>query len=83
MCVAGLAIVMIFSKLTLIPPMRAVLWCDVLLLYCAAVEIKAVKAKEEALRAVTTGSGGGALSEAVQELPALLQRKARLTAHTR
>jgi uncharacterized membrane protein YeiH len=49
----------------------------------AAAEIKEVKAKEEALRAVTTGTGGGALSDAVQELPALLQRKARLTAHTR
>lgn len=36
-----------------------------------------------ALRAAASGSAGGALNDAVQALPALLQRKARLTAHTR
>ena len=48
----------------------------------AAKELQDVKTKEAALRA-DASAAGGSLSDAMQRLPALMQQKARLEAHTK
>lgn len=49
---------------------------------CAAKELQDVKTKEAALRS-DASAAGGSLSDAMQRLPALMQQKARLEAHTK